>query len=55
MASLRSNTKYPPDVARVGPWNSLPSKVKTDRMACVAAKWVALDLSKEGRQAAEPA
>ena len=38
MASLCSNTKYPPDVARVGPWNSLPGKVKTDRMACVAAK-----------------
>ena len=33
MASLRSNMKYPPDVARVGPWNSLPDKVKTDRMA----------------------
>ena len=43
MASLRSKTKYPPDVARVGAWNSLPGKVKTDRMACVAAKWVALD------------
>ena len=29
---------HPPDVARVGPWNSLPGKVKTDRMTCVAAK-----------------
>ena len=43
MASLRS-TKHPPDVARVGPWNSLPDKVKTDRMACVAAKSVPMNL-----------
>ena len=43
MASLRS-TKNPPDVARVGPWNSLPDKVKTDRMACVTAKWVPMNL-----------
>ena len=61
MASLRSNTKYPPDVARVGPWNSLPGKVKTDRMAFSFKSSYAFlkrppgPLSKEGRQAAEPA